>query len=148
MNKIIKGDCLIELKSLKDNSIDSIVTELEKYYDIKTNGIVTSKRTKKKLAFAITHRGYLKARVYCPLSSKHNDKRKPLFLHRIIAMKFLPDYSDTLQVNHINGNKLDNRVENLEMVTNAQNTWHGWNVLDSSKRRLSLINRNYARANK
>ena len=136
MNKILVGDCLIKLK------------ELEKYYDIFSNGIIISKRTKKELKFATTYKGYLKARVYCPEISNHKDKRKPMFLHRIIAMKFLTNYSENLQVNHINGNKKDNKIENLEMVTNAENAWHGWNVLDSKNRKLSLIKRNYARASK
>lgn len=46
------------------------------------------------------------------------------YLHRLIAKEFLADYSEDLQVNHINGIKTDNRVENLEMVTNAQNMQH------------------------
>lgn len=133
---IIQGDCLIKLK------------ELEKYYEIFSSGYLISKRTKRLLSFSTTYKGYLKARVYCPSISTHKDKRKPMFLHRIIAMKFLLNYSETLQVNHINGNKQDNRIENLEMVTNAENAWHGWNILDSKERKLSLIKRNYARANK
>lgn len=136
MNKIIQGDCLDKLK------------ELELYYEITPSGFLVSKRTQKPLSFSTTHKGYLKARVYCPKISTHKDKRKPMFLHRIIAMKFLPDYSEKLQVNHINGNKQDNRIENLEMVTNAKNAWHGWNILDSKNRRLSLTQRNYARASK
>lgn len=39
-------------------------------------------------------------------------------------MAFLDDYSEELQVNHIDGNKLNNSVDNLEMVTGKENVLH------------------------
>lgn len=41
--------------------------------------------------------------------------------HRLVAKHFLPDYSEQLTVNHINYDKTDNRVENLEMLTREEN---------------------------
>lgn len=49
-------------------------------------------------------------------------------LHRLIAESFLSNFQDNLQVNHINGIKTDNRLENLEMVTNRQNRDHAINL--------------------
>ena len=51
-----------------------------------------------------------------------NAKRKGYFVHRIVASTFLGD-SD-LFVNHINGNKQDNRICNLEYVTHKENMEH------------------------
>jgi hypothetical protein len=63
---------------------------------------------------------------YQIVSAKQGNKRPKVFLHRLVAMAFVDGYSPELSVNHINGNKLDNRPENLEWVTVAQNTKHQW----------------------
>jgi len=42
-------------------------------------------------------------------------------VHRLVAQAFLPDYSEDLTVDHINGDKSDNRVENLRMMSHCQN---------------------------
>ena len=47
-------------------------------------------------------------------------KRKGYFVHRLVMLAFVGD-SD-LQVNHKNENKVDNRLDNLEYVTNKQNS--------------------------
>jgi hypothetical protein len=78
-------------------------------------GRVASIRTGKVLA---THEsnGYVKV-------SFRDEKLKLIrFTHRLAAETFIG--ISTLQVNHINGNKKDNRIENLEFVTPKQNTHH------------------------
>jgi hypothetical protein len=63
---------------------------------------------------------------YQIVSAKLGQIRPKVFVHRLVAMAFVPGFEDGLTVNHINGNKLDNRPENLEWVTLAQNTKHQW----------------------
>lgn len=53
-------------------------------------------------------------------------KDKTFLVARLIAMAFLPLPCDKLTVNHINGNPLDNRAENLEWVTLSENIRHGF----------------------
>lgn len=51
-------------------------------------------------------------------------KTVPLYVHRLVAAAYLKNDEGLPQVDHINGNKLDNRVENLRWVTYSENCWN------------------------
>lgn len=61
-----------------------------------------------------------------------NGKRYSRYVHRLVASAFISKIGPGLQVNHINGIRHDNRVENLEIVTPSQN------VRDQIKKRPSV----------
>lgn len=46
------------------------------------------------------------------------------FAHKLIAITFIPNLDNKPQINHIDGNKLNNTVKNLEWVTNQENRTH------------------------
>lgn len=74
--------------------------------------------------------------------NKHdlNGKSKRLKVHRLVAKAFIPLVEGKPQVNHKNGIKTDNRIENLEWVTNQENQIHSFEVL---KRVSSIKKHNY-----
>jgi len=72
----------------------------------------------KLVSFWITKKGYLRLAI-----AKDGIQRKHL-VHRLVADAFIENPLNKEQVNHINGIKSDNRVENLEWVTNYENFSH------------------------
>ena len=65
--------------------------------------------------------GYLRVRLW------KNKSIKTIGIHRLVAQAFITNPLNKPQVNHKNGNKKDNRVENLEWVNATENMNHAYN---------------------
>lgn len=93
-------------------------------YRVSSLGKVVSIRWKKKerlLTGHKTHRGYIS--VYLKNDDGQYQART---IHRMVGAGFLPNPEDLPQINHKNGVKTDNRVENLEWCDNSHNIKHSY----------------------
>lgn len=57
-----------------------------------------------------------------------NGRQKMAYIHRLVAGAFIPNPYNLPQVNHIDGNKLNNAVSNLEWVTASKNVQHAYEI--------------------
>lgn len=84
-------------------------------YTIDENGNVYSKRKNKYLKNTINRNGY------CKVTLQKNKYKKMFSIHRLVAEAFIPNVENKPQVNHIDGNKQNNNIKNLEWVTAKEN---------------------------
>ncbi len=67
---------------------------------------------------------YLINSGYASLKFSINGNRSSHLVHRLVAQTYIPNPESKKEVNHIDGNKLNNNVCNLEWVTSSENNIH------------------------
>lgn len=110
------------------------VTDFEEMYEVSNMGNIRSLDRKVRGSFnlyaikkgqkikpVLNQSGYATV-ILC--NGPTGSKRKTI--HRIVALAFIPNPENKPFINHINGNRTDNRVINLEWCTPAENAMHAW----------------------
>ncbi len=85
-------------------------------YAISKEGVVINKKTLKPLSTIIDRKGYIRV----PLG------KKSLTLHKLLVKQFFNIDDKDLTINHIDGNKLNNSLDNLQIISNRKNISKGW----------------------
>ena len=94
----------------------------EKNYKVCSDGRIWSEYLQDFMKPYFSKGGYLRIKI------NFGDRNKKFMAHRLVAMAFIPnnDPEHLIQVDHINNDRTDNRVENLRWVTPKQNTQHSF----------------------
>lgn len=107
----------------------------EGLYEISDLGRVKSlpKRHKNRFGYVTTKERIMKQtptrKGYLRVSFGSGKKKKSFLVHRLVGIAFIENTENKEQINHINGIKNDNRIDNLEWCTNTENTRHSFKHL-------------------
>jgi len=95
------------------------VLDLFSGYTIREGGVVTS-RFGREIKAQKSSSGYLRVELW------QNGIGKKYLVHRLLAQAFIPNPDEKPQVNHIDGDKRNNALSNLEWVTQSENQKHAY----------------------
>lgn len=102
-------------------------------YQVSNHGEVRNARSGRTLKPHRQGSGYLQTMMI-----KEGERTYPL-VHRLVALAFLPNPENKPQINHKNGDKTDNRPENLEWCTLSENLKHRHRVLNQPGTRCKPV---------
>lgn len=99
----------------------------ENKYQVSTFGRVRNKVTRRILTHGLNRNGYHRVNLY------DESGMKSKFVHRLVAQAFKPNPENKPQVNHIDEDKANNNVNNLEWMTAKENNNYGTRIERVSK---------------
>ncbi len=114
---------LLYLKNMKRfRDTDYYVTENGEVYSTSFNKRWNINGELRKMKPQEHRQGYLLVKLY------KDGKGKKFKIHRLVSEMYIPNVKNLPQVNHIDGNKTNNHVSNLEWCTPSQNIKHAYNT--------------------
>ena len=105
-------------------------------YIINMDGTIFSKKRNKYLKPRVNASGYLQVAI----------KRKNVYIHRLVAQKFIPNLYNLPVINHKDGNTRNNNVDNLEWCDQNHNC-QSWNKLNTNFGSITLLKTGYFQYN-
>jgi len=103
-------------------------------YLINREGIVIDKKKLKRVSRRINRKGYVTVSL----------GKKSIPIHLLLAKQFIPEYRSDLTVDHIDGNKLNNSLDNLQIITNEENISKGWKTTRDKRIEMGRIRKHLA----
>lgn len=100
------------------------------HYSISRDGVLINEKTNRERKFSLANSGYMQTQISI------NGKIKNILQHRVLAEAFIPNPKNKQNVNHINGIKNDNRLENLEWCSKSENILHSYKTLNRQVRQI------------
>lgn len=94
------------------------------------NYLVSSHGRIKRIDDGKIHTGSINNKGYVRFDLCENGKRFVIAGHRAVAQAFLPQVNGKTLINHKDGNKCNNHVDNLEWCTQRENSIHAYHVLN------------------
>lgn len=95
------------------------------HYSVSSDGDVRNDITQKTVRPQFAGRG----REYQMVALSNESGKRKFYIHRLVAQAFLENPDSKGQVNHIDGDKANNNVSNLEWATQSENQLHRFHVL-------------------
>ena len=112
----------------------------ENLYQVSNYGKIKNSRNNKLLKTQKNIKNYV------VITLKNKEKKYTLKVHRLVAQAFIENLLNKPQVNHIDGNKENNYVDNLEWVNNSENQYHAYKI-GLKKRKIGIYREQLKSAN-
>src|SRR2546425_4678741 len=105
------------------------VVGYEGWYEVSNLGRVRRVKPGRRTRPGRILRHHLNSYGYPAICLYRSGVQRVLRVHRLVAEAFIGQIPDTMEINHLNGIRYDNRIENLEITTRSGNLTHAYRVL-------------------